>query len=157
MKNQTCCFTGHRHIPENEHAVIQKRLETTIENLIRQGICCFSAGGAIGFDTMAARVVLRLKTKHPHIRLILVLPCKEQTNGWDETDIKIYNRILKQADKVVYISERYDENCMRKRNRHPVDHSRFCVCYLTDLPGGAAYTVSYAKQKGLRIINIAAD
>ena len=155
MKEQTCCFTGHRKIPLNERAAIQERLESEIVELVRQGVRYFGAGGALGFDTMAAQAVIRLRPALPHIRLILVLPCKNQTMGWKEADIKIYNRIREEADKVVYTSEGYYEGCMRKRNRHLVDSSRFCVCYLTGAAGGAAYTAGYAADQGLFVINIA--
>ena len=43
---------------------------------------------------------------------------------------------------------------MFKRNWYPVDISSICVCYLNCYKGGTAYTVNYAKQKGLRIINL---
>ena len=44
---------------------------------------------------------------------------------------------------------------MHKRNRHLVDHSSICVCYLTEDRGGTAYTVNYAKKQGLKVINLA--
>ena len=44
---------------------------------------------------------------------------------------------------------------MQKRNRHLVDNSSACICYLTKSAGGTAYTVNYARRMGLRIINIA--
>ena len=43
---------------------------------------------------------------------------------------------------------------MFKRNRHLVDNSSVCVCYLTKDSGGTAYTVRYAKEKGLEIVNL---
>ena len=43
------------------------------------------------------------------------------------------------------------------RNRHLVDHSGTCICYLTRSAGGPAYTVDYARKKGLRIINLAEE
>jgi len=94
MKNQTCCFTGYRNIPANEYAAIQKRLESEIINLINQGVRNFCADGALGFDTMAALAVLRLKEKYPYVQLILILPCKEQTRGWTEADKKIYGQTV---------------------------------------------------------------
>jgi len=154
-KNQTCCFTGHRNIPVNQYGTIQHSLEAEIICLIHQDVRYFGAGGALGFDTMAALTVLKLKPQFPHIRLILVLPCKEQTKGWRQEDVECYSRILNAADKVVYTSERYDQYCMHKRNRHLVDHSMFCISYLTDRKGGTAYTVNYAKQKGLQITSLA--
>jgi uncharacterized phage-like protein YoqJ len=84
-----------------------------------------------------------------------VLPCVNQTKGWKEKDVDVYEFIKSQCDKYVYISKEYTSNCMLKRNRHLVDNSSLCICYLTENTGGTAYTVRYAKQKGLRIINIA--
>ena len=155
MKNQTCCFTGHRFIPANDYPEIQKRLESEILQLIHQGVQYFGAGGALGFDTMAALTVLKLRTKFPHIRLISVLPCREQAERWSEEDKKIYNHILHESDKVVYTSNHYHTGCMHKRNRHLVDNSGICICHLTRSSGGTAYTVNYAEQKGLYIINLA--
>ena len=43
---------------------------------------------------------------------------------------------------------------MHKRNRHLVDNSSLCIAYLTKESGGTAYTVNYARQSGLTIINI---
>ena len=153
--SHSCCFTGHRDIPEDERASIQKRLEAEVINLILQGVTDFYAGGALGFDTMAALTVLDLKRDFPQIRLNLALPCKEQTKGWTDTDTKIYDRILQRADTVVYVSEVYSMGCMHKRNRYLADHSGVCICYLKKSTGGTAYSVGYAKQKGLTVINIA--
>ena len=89
------------------------------------------------------------------MKLILVLPCLTQTRGWREEDVAEYERIKAQADKGVYISQQYTPGCMHKRNRHLVDNSGICVCYLTQESGGTAYTVRYAEQKGLEIINCA--
>lgn len=112
-------------------------------------------GGAIGFDTLAAQTVLKLRKQYPHIKLILVLPCLAQTRGWREDDIKIYEEIKAQADQVVYTSQEYTRGCMHKRNRHLVDHSGICICYLTEDHGGTAYTVKYAGKRQLQIINLA--
>lgn len=109
----------------------------------------------MGFDTLAAQTVLKLKETYPQIKLILVLPCLTQTRGWKETDVKEYERIKSLADKVVYTSQEYTRGCMFKRNRHLVDFSSLCIAYLTKDEGGTAYTVKYAKQNGLNIINLA--
>jgi len=49
MKDQTCCFTGHRRIPAGERAALEQRLEEEIENLIHQGVRYFGTGGALGY------------------------------------------------------------------------------------------------------------
>ena len=155
MRSHTCCFTGHREIPPEKRAEIAGRLEQVIVNLYQRGVRFYGAGGARGFDTLAARTVLKLKPSYPKIKLILVLPCLTQTRGWRPEDIAEYERIKAQADKVVYTAQQYTRGCMHKRNRHLVNHSSVCVCYLNRESGGTAYTVRYARKKGLEIINLA--
>lgn len=155
MREKTACFTGHRKIPPEKKSEISRRLKTTLIRLIEEGYVCFGAGGALGFDTLAAQCVLSLKNQHPHIKLILVLPCITQTKGWSKDDIAVYEEIKSQADKVVYTSHDYFQGCMFKRNRHLVNGSSVCIAYLTQEKGGTAYTVNYAKEHGLTVLNIA--
>lgn len=155
MREKTCCFTGHRIIPKAEIPQIKARLRQTIVELINDGIIYYGAGGALGFDTLAAQTILDLKADYPQTKLILVLPCKNQSEKWKQKDIDMYEYIKSQADKCVYTSESYYDGCMLKRNRHLVDNSLYCICYLTQHRGGNYYTYNYAKKQGLNIINIA--
>lgn len=154
-KKQTCCFTGHRNLTADEYQIISCRLEKAIVCLIKKGVCYFGSGAALGFDILSAQAVLKLKSEYPQIKLILVLPCREQTNKWKQEDIDIYNDIKSKCDKFVYTSEHYYRGCMFKRNRHLVDNSGYCICYMNKNIGGTAYTVNYAKERGLQIYNIA--
>lgn len=155
MRGQTACFTGHRKIAPEQQNIVAKRLKNTVESLILEGYRYFGAGGALGFDTLAAQCVLYLKKQYPQIKLILVLPCESQTRNWDSEDINVYEQIRGQADKVVYTSKEYTRDCMFRRNRHLVDNSSICIAYLTQNKGGTAYTIDYAKKKGVRVINLA--
>lgn len=154
MKEKTCCFSGHRKIPSESLTDIYRKLKETLIFYIDQGYRYFGAGGALGFDTLAAQTVLHLKQRYPQIKLILVLPCKDQASRWSVQDLKEYERIKALADKVVYTSEHYYAGCMQKRNRHLVDNSSLCICYLAQSSGGTAYTVNYAKAQGLTIVNL---
>lgn len=154
MRSKTCCFTGHRQIPPDKQAEIADKLERVIVDLYQKGVRYYGAGGALGFDTLAAQTVIRLRKSYPRMKLILVLPCLTQTRGWRPEDIAEYEHIKAQADKIVYTSEQYTKSCMHKRNRHLVDNSSVCVCYLIRNSGGTAYTVGYAEKHGLKVINI---
>ena len=154
MRSRTVCFTGHRKIPPEQVDTLAQRLKTTLIQLINDGYLYFGAGGALGYDTLAAQTVLELKTQYPDVKLILVLPCLSQTRGWSTRDIEIYEDIKNKADKVVYTSQEYTKGCMHKRNRHLVDNSSVCVCYLTESTGGTAYTVDYAHKNNLTVINL---
>lgn len=151
----TCCFTGHRNLPQDKYEDIKESTRREVIKLINKGVRYFGAGGALGFDTLAAQVVLELKEIYPDIKLILVLPCYNQTAKWNREDIEMYELIKSQCDKFVYTSKEYDSQCMFRRNKHLVDNSNYCICYLKRLKGGTAFTVNYAKQNHLEIINIA--
>ena len=151
-KKQNLLFLWTQIYPHRGIQKIKATLKPTIIGLIEKGDRYFGAGGALGFDTLAAQTVIELKNTYPHIKLILVLPCRNQTRGWIQKDIEIYEYIKQKADKIVYTSNEYTPDCMHKRNRHLVDHSSVCICYLTKSTGGTAYTISYAKQKGVETI-----
>ncbi|MGN1319234.1 MAG: SLOG family protein [Lachnospirales bacterium] len=152
MRNQTCCFTGHRDCKDS--FFLRKRLKSVIAELVvNKGVRFFGAGGALGFDTVASLCVLELKNTYPQIRLILVLPCPEQTKYWSVKDKQVYEYIKRKADKIVYTSEKYTKGCMFKRNRWLVDNSNYCIVYCVKNTGGSYYTVNYAEEKGLEVIN----
>lgn len=155
IKDKTCCFTGHRNISQAQIPVLTKKVTATIQMLAAQGIIYYGAGGALGFDTISATAVLKLQHTISQIKLILVLPCLSQAQRWSKRDQEVYESIKAQANKVVYTSQDYTRDCMFRRNRHLVDHSGTCICYLSKPQGGTAYTVDYAKKKGLKIINLA--
>ncbi len=155
MRNQTCCFSGHRTIPEWARSSLSTKLNIELRRLILSGYRYFGAGGALGFDTIAAQAVLRFQQEFPQIKLILVLPCKDQTLRWPEERKVEYERIKGRANKVVYMAEHYTPECMFQRNRHLVDESSICLCYLTRKSGGTAYTVDYAHYRNLQVINLA--
>ncbi len=154
MNEKTCCFSGHRKISAENFDFIKRELRKNIIQSINKGYKYFVTGGAIGFDTFAAEAVIDIRKKFPYIELILILPCVSQTRGWKQEDKEVYEKIKMQANKVYYVSENYTYDCMHKRNRKLVECSSLCICYLTDNKGGTAYTVNYAKQNSLDIINI---
>ena len=150
----TCCFTGHRVLPEGQRQAIETALCAEIDALTAQGFTDFVAGGALGFDTLAALCVVRKRALLGHerpIRLHLILPGPEQADRWDESDRLLYRRILAAADTSRYVSPRYTSSCMLERNRAMVDVSSVLVAYLTRDTGGSAYTVRYAREQAKEV------
>lgn len=154
MRENTCCFSGHRQIPSAELAQLQARLRQAVETLIERGVTDFIAGGALGFDMLAAQEVLYQRQYHP-IRLILALPCPEQTRGWPATAVAAYESIRAAADEETVLAPAYHKGCMLRRNDWMVAHSAYLICYRKTLTGGTAYTVKQAAKAGLRIRNLA--
>lgn len=141
----TCCFTGHRKLPKDmiEKTVIS--LDREVENLIDQGVTDFITGGALGFDQIAAFLIIAKKEMGREIRLIFALPCRNQDEHWTDEQKRLYRNLLAEADEIVYVSE---------RNRYMVDRSAFCICALLHPLSGTGQTVRYAKQQRIKVINV---
>ena len=154
-KDYVCCFTGHRNIEQAEKERLVAVLDEVIEKLCASGVTVFRAGGAIGFDTLAALKVIEKKQKYPSIKLHLFLPCKNQTDKWNGYNMEAYEFIMSNADDITYTSEQYTRGCMLHRDRCMVNGSSFCVAFCEKAEGGTAYTLNYAKTHGVRAINIA--
>ena len=68
-----------------------------IAALAARGTESFYCGGALGFDTIAARAVLAARDKYPFVRLVLALPCPQQDALWSRADRDEYRAILSAA------------------------------------------------------------
>lgn len=148
-----CCFTGHRDLGGRQKAVYD-RMCLQVEALAVAGFDEFRAGGALGFDTVAAMAVIKVREQYPHIRLVLYVPCKGQERSWQPKDQQRYKKIWELADEVKVLSEHYYKGCMFVRNRALVDGSDLCVAYLKEKKGGTAMTVQYAQKQKVTVINM---
>lgn len=153
----SACFTGHRVIPQT--AELEERLYSVLERWIcTKNITDFYAGGAIGWDSFASAVVLKLREVYPQVRLHLVLPCssEEQSARWTASQRREYYRILELADSVEYICRSYFNGCMKERNIRLVELADTCCFCFWDpsvFTSGTGQTVRLARKKGLMIVN----
>ena len=135
---KTCVFTGHRHL-RDEFSLSD--LKNAVEQCILKGTEIFYNGMAMGFDLLAAEVVLQMKKKYPHVRLIACIPFYGQEKNFPETDKKRYCEILKQADEQILLSEHYFHGCLPRRDLYMVKQADSMIAYCKKTTGGAAYTV----------------
>ena len=156
-KSNTCCFTGHRDISALSYQELADRTDPILQMLINNGYKYFVCGGAIGFDTFAATYVCSLKKRGIDVKLVLMLPCRDQTKNWGEYEKQVYDYILSRASSAEYITDSYTSWCMHERNRRLVNGSQICIAYMKESRGGTAFTFNYALQKGLEVINVAEE
>ncbi len=149
-KEKSVCFTGHRIVGSDFSLA---RLMTAVLNTIESGFDTFIVGGALGFDTIVAKLILKLKAEYPHIKLHIYVPCNNQDARWGLKDRKLYREILDKADYVDMVDKPYFDGCMQERNYKMVDNATACICYYTGKRSGTSQTVFYAKRKGLEIFN----
>lgn len=151
---RTCAFTGHRKIkPEHMHK-IGDLVARAIEYAYREGCRDFCVGGALGFDTVAAKEVILFRMSHPDTRLLVVAPCKNQADGWSESQVAMYEYVLSSADHVEYVADEYVDGCMRWRNQRLVNLSDILIAYVSRDFSGAAQTVRMAKAAGKTVYNL---
>ncbi len=159
----SCAFTGHRpyrlpfHCEEDPGCVLLKAsLTEQIEGLIQGGVQNFLSGMAMGVDLWAAEIVLKMRRKNPHLKLICALPCPSQADRWSISMQERYSAILDQSDEQLMISPVYEPGCMQKRDRWMVEHADLLLAvYDGILRGGTAYTLQYAysKKKPILLLN----
>ena len=143
-KNGTsCAFTGHRELGGDFDI---KKLEKCIKELIEKGVNIFYNGGASGFDIVSAETVIHLKKKND-IKLIICVPFYGQERRYSLIDKERYNAILKKADEVVVLSDRYYKGCLLRRNDYMIERADYLIAYLNKETGGTYYTVNKFNNK----------
>jgi uncharacterized phage-like protein YoqJ len=157
-------FTGHRpqklfgfdFQSEGNLKMLMKLRALIIRYIEKRGVHTFISGMALGIDMWSARIILSLKEKYPHLRLVCAIPCAEQFAKWSESDTIAYHEILEQADEVYYVStELYTAWCMTDRNKWMVDNAHFVLAVWNgDENGGTWQTVKYAKKRQRPILQL---
>ena len=156
-KEYTCFFSGHRVLPSAKKETIKKLLTEAIINLIEnKGVTDFIAGGALGFDTMAAEAVYALRESYPYIKLHMYYPCYNQFSRWSYNDKYKWRILDSKCDSRLFVVEgEYTADCMQRRNRRMVDDSYYGICFCMKDNTGTGTTMRYALQAGRNVENIA--
>ena len=155
MRERTCCFTGHRDIPTDRLQMVMTGTEAKVRELISQGYRYFGVGGAIGYDTIVAELLLRLREReYPGIRIILVYPFDGFISRWSDSQQATYTRLLPLYNKRVCVCKSASREAYLARDRHLVDYSSACIAYCTRQTGGTAYTSRYAAARGVPVFNV---
>lgn len=161
MQNRTACFTGHRpsklkgYSPKDNKQLLWE-IHNCCEYLIRyQDVSIFINGVALGVDQWSAKIVLKLKEKYPHIKLISAVPCLEHSSKWTENSKIDWQDIIDKSDEVKYVTEeKFTPYCMELRNRWMVDKSDIVVAVWDGSAGGTNNCVQYATKNKKRVINL---
>jgi len=153
-KNFTCCFTGHRKLAPEAAVALRGKIKKAVLKLIEQGYTTFVTGGALGFDTIAAEVILEIREKKPFIKLIVVAPFANQALQWSEPQQMTYQRICDAADDYICLAAGEYKDAMKKRNLYMVEMSSACIAYCTRPRSGASQTIGFARQNGLEVIEL---
>ena len=82
---------------------------------------------------LAEQRILHAAEQGLDVKLVLALPCRDQTLNWSGVDgvdmIREYQRIKGLASAIYYIENFYTSDCMKRRNASMVELSSFCTAY----------------------------
>ena len=151
---QTCSFTGHRSIKAEHSDGLPELLSRAIVYAYEKGCRTFLAGGAIGFDTEAARAVIKFRISHPDVKLKLILPCTDQAERWTDRQRSVYEYTLSEADEVVYIADKYYDGCLKERNSVLASECDILIAYVGRRNSGAAQTMRMAAAQNREVYNL---
>ena len=151
----TAAFTGHRFVDASKRDCVKKRLTRAVLDAYGNGIRNFISGFAIGFDMMAAEVVVSFKQNYPDITLIAAIPFKGQASRFGFYDRKRYDRLLEAADEVIVLCDSYYPRCFLERDEFMVNHSSRLIAYYDGRKkGGTFYTIRKAMAQNIPIVNV---
>ena len=144
QKEITALFIGNRDC----YFIKEEYIKQAIIVAIHMGIRIFLNGGMGHFDETCAKVLHKLKERYPNIKSILVTAYHVPRTPY----IDLF-------DEIIYPFEEQQETyffhkrAIPERNKIMVEWSSVAVSYVYRA-GGAANTLSYAKEKGLKIISL---
>ena len=106
LHSKTIAFTGHRFIPFERQPMLKSLLRQSIANIYKQGYFTYYCGMAMGFDLLAAEVIISMKEQgFSNLKLIAVVPYRNQSERFSQRDKQRYNNALSKADKVIVLNE----------------------------------------------------
>ncbi len=169
----TVAFTGHRpkdlagYVPNN-YLKFNQQFDNVLYELYKCGVRRFISGGAQGFDQLAFWRVDCFKMTHKDIENIVYVPFKGQEDRWLKDGFfsqAEYHNMLRDADKVVYLSEEKPEGygniakALMQRNERMVDDADIVVALYEDdswttAKGGTAEAMRYAHECGKLIYQL---
>ncbi|MFI3278953.1 MAG: SLOG family protein [Rikenellaceae bacterium] len=155
-------FTGNRDITPHQglkcvdlDGFLRQALSERIQELYHDGFRNFLSGGAMGFDLLAAEVVVSLKESFHDIALVVVIPFDGQDEKYSHEDKLVYERILREASQVIVINESgYDVAAYHLRNDYMVRHASRVVAYSNGRGKGTRSTIKLAKKLGVEVENL---
>ena len=153
-KGKSVCFTGHRPQSLGKVKLDDLRLELSllIQDAIEDGYDTFYCGMAMGTDIIAGELTAELREHYPWIRLYAVVPFVQQTQSWPGEWVTRDRHLMQRADETVILYPGYCKGGFLERDRYMVDRSGLLIGVYNDSPrGGTAYTVRYARKKGLEV------
>ena len=158
-----CCFTGYRpsklpfdirNTESKEYKMFENAVIEEILKVCKAGCRTFYTGMAMGFDILAAEIVLLLKEAYnTPLKLVCVIPFEAQAQSFPPEWQERYYSILSKCDEKIIIEKDYHIYSYQERNKYMVDNCDFVLTWFDGKKGGTKNTIDYAFKKQRFIFN----
>ena len=152
-----CGFTGYRyeklHFSRTDAAAVSRlraRLREACVCALDAGCTHFISGFAQGSDLLFAQTVLSLGGEYA-LTLEAALPFPDACARWCAEDRAQYQALLSRCDRVYAVSPIPGKRFYLMRNDYIVNACDRLIAVYDGKPGGTAYTLRRAQQKGVVI------
>ena len=153
MKENTCCFIGHRTIKETKE--LKAKIHKIVEKLIvDKNVGTFLFGSKSRFNSLCLELVTKYKEKYPHIKRIYVRAeypyISEHYKNYllESYEDTYYPEKIMNSGRAAYV----------ERNYEMIDNSHFCIVYYDEFnvpttgKSGTRLALDYAIKKQKHII-----
>ena len=155
MKDNTCCFFGHRTINETDE--LRTKITDAVERLITdENVDTFLFGSKSEFDRLCLEIVTKLKEKYPHVKRIYVRAEFPFIND------DYLNYLLKSYDDTYYPEKLHGAGraAYVERNYEMINNSKYCIVYYdeqnapTTRKSGTGISLEFAIKNEREVILI---
>ena len=141
--DKTCCFFGHRNLNCEIKPDLIKAIKDLIEN---HGVTHFYVGNQGQFDSLVISALKDIYALYPKIDYAVVLAYLPGKDSKIDLGHTIY------PEGIENVPKRF---CISWRNNWLVKNSRYVICYVAHITGGAFSFKEKAKKKGRTVVNLA--
>lgn len=146
-----CCFAGHNEVSDTSN--VYEKIRHIVEHLIiEEGVEEFLVGDYGDFNEISKKAILEAKVGFPEIKLNCVIP-------YNASNLNEYHYLHGESYNKIFTVEVPKNAPLKfsfiKCNEYMIDNSEYMICYVWKEWGGGAKALKYAKEKNIKIYNIA--
>ena len=149
---------GRRLMIKSEQRKYRRILKKILKDQIVDGVKIFCNAAALGFETLAAQTVIRLRRrrKYRHIQFCLLDFGHEQGLPWIVKTKEAYKKIRQEADLILRVpdEEAVCDTQLYERVLKNADINTCCLCSAPFVVGDSYYMVELARHLGLKVVII---
>lgn len=163
-KATTCLFAGseprymtwYRHIGNQRTYDLFEFCDDAIEEALSRGYDTFMTGAVKGVDIYAAELIANRKYyERTHtMRLIAVIPCFTQANGWTELQRIEHKDLLRDCDEKITMRLKNTKGLQEECTRYMIERSSLLITAFADGDEKSERTACEARSCGLDVVKL---